>query len=231
VGTVGTTSTAAVDPVAELAQICREEKVWLHLDAAYGGAMALLPEAAWVKEGWSEADSIVVNPHKMLFIPFDFSCLYLKDLERLREVFTLVPEYLRGDADGRQINYMDYGVQLGRRFRALKAWMVWRTFGREGMTSRIRESLRLARLLADWVEGDKRCELRAPVTMGIVCFSVADDREIELVQNVNLSGKAYLTVTRLDGRNAVRAGFGNLLTTEAHLHSIWKLICSSLSAG
>src|SRR5205085_5511898 len=135
--------------------------------------------------------------------------LYFKNLERLREVFTLVPEYLRGDADGGQINYMDYGLQLGRRFRALKAWMVWRTFGREGMTSRISESLRLARLLADWVEGDKRCELRAPVTMGIVCFRVGDDREIELVQNVNLSGKEYLTVSRHDGCHAERAGLGN----------------------
>ena len=114
---------------------------------AYGGGLALLPECEWVTEGWGEADSIVINPHKMLFVPLDFSVLYVRDLERLCRVFTLVPEYLRGDTVGAEINYMDYGMQLGRRFRALKAWMVWRTFGRAGMAARIREHVRLAKLV------------------------------------------------------------------------------------
>jgi aromatic-L-amino-acid decarboxylase len=131
VATVGTTSTASVDPVSEVAAVCSEHQMWLHIDAAYGGGMALLPECAWVTSGWNEADSLVINPHKMLFVPFDFSVLYVRNIARLRRVFTLVPEYLRGDAAGAEINYMDYGVQLGRRFRALKAWMVWRTFGRQ----------------------------------------------------------------------------------------------------
>jgi aromatic-L-amino-acid decarboxylase len=134
-----------------MAVIARRHGLWLHVDAAYGGGLALLPEYNWVTEGWNEADSIVVNPHKMLFVPFDFSVLFVRQIDRLRRVFTLVPEYLRGDAAGAEINYMDYGVPLGRRFRANKAWMVWRTFGREGMAARIRDHLRLARLFAYWV--------------------------------------------------------------------------------
>ena len=116
VASVGTTSTASVDPVREIAALCRKEKIFLHIDAAYGGGLALLPECNWVKDGWNEADSLVINPHKMLFVPFDFSVLYMRDIGRLRRVFTLVPEYLRGDTGSADINYMDYGVQLGRRF-------------------------------------------------------------------------------------------------------------------
>ena len=132
IATVGTTSTASVDPVPAIRAVCREQQMWLHIDAAYGGGLALLPECAWVKEGWNEADSLVINPHKMLFVPLDFSALYVRELERLRHVFALVPEYLRGDSEWRRINYMDYGVQLGRRFRALKAWMVWRSLRPRG---------------------------------------------------------------------------------------------------
>ena len=151
VATVGTTSTASVDPIEEISALCREQKIFLHIDAAYGGGLALLPECEWVKEGWEKADSLVINPHKMLFVPLDFSVLYVRDLERLRRVFSLVPEYLRGDSVGADINYMDYSIQLGRRFRAIKAWMVWRTFGRAGMAARIREHLRLAHLFGEWI--------------------------------------------------------------------------------
>src|SRR5438105_7178301 len=143
VATVGTTSTASVDPVREIAEVCAQYQMWLHIDAAYGGGLAVVPECKWVTDGFDLADSLVINPHKMLFVPFDFSVLYVREIERLRRVFTLVPEYLRGDAAGAEINYMDYGVQLGRRFRALKAWMVWRNFGREGLAAFIREHLRL----------------------------------------------------------------------------------------
>src|ERR1700688_4842624 len=121
-------------------------------------------------QGGNEADSIIINPHKTLYVPLDFSVLYVRDLERLRRVFTLVPEYLRGDTGAAEKNYMDYGVQLGRRFRALKAWMVFRTFGRAGMAARIRDHLRLAHLLADWIKNDQRFELAAPVVMPVVCF-------------------------------------------------------------
>src|SRR5436305_4879201 len=171
VATVGTTSTASVDPIPEIAKICREHKMWLHIDGAYGAGLALLPECNWVTAGWNEADSIVVNPHKMLFVPFDFSALYVRDLGRLRRLFTLEPEQLQlRDPKSAEINYMDYDVQLGRRFRALKAWIVWRAFGPEGIADRIREHVRLAQLFARWIEGDIRFEISAPVMMGVVCF-------------------------------------------------------------
>lgn len=227
VATVGTTSTASVDPVPDIAAICRTYNLWLHIDAAYGGGLALLPEAAWVKAGWAEADSLVINPHKMLFVPFDFSVLFLRDISRLRTVFSLVPEYLRHDSIGADINYMDYGVPLGRRFRALKAWMVWRTFGREGMAARIREHLRLAQLFGNWLESDSHFEIVAPIVMGVVCFApVNADAALvtRLTQCLNASGQTYLTQTELRGRPCLRLGLGNLLTTEEHLRRVWDLI-------
>src|SRR6266496_1941313 len=232
IATVGTTSTASVDPVREIARICREFKLWLHIDGAYGAGFAILPECQSLTPGWSDADSIVVNPHKSLFVPLDFSVLYVRDLERLRRVFTLVPEYLRGDTVEAQKNYMDYGVQLGRRFRALKAWVVWRAFGREGLAARIRDHLRLAKLLADWVRNDKRFELSAPIVMGVVCFRFkdgGDDQKTdginsEIVERINASGRAYLTQTKLHGRTVMRIGLGNVLTTEQHLRNAWEMI-------
>ena len=231
VATVGTTSTASVDPVDAVAAVCREHNMWLHIDAAYGGGLAVLPECDWVKSGWNAADSLVINPHKMLFVPFDFSALYVRDIKRLRDVFTLVPEYLRGDAAGAEINYMDYGVQLGRRFRALKAWMVWRTFGREGIAARIRDHLRLAQLFTTWIKEDPRFELAAPTVMGVVCFrfkagdDTASDRlNAQLVEKINAAGETYLMQTKLRGRAVMRLGLGNLLTTEEHLRRVWEII-------
>jgi len=156
VATVGTTSTASVDPVPEIAKICQEERMWLHVDAAYGGGFAMLPEYKWISKGWEMADSIVINPHKTVFVPLDFSVLYVRDAERLRRVFTLVPEYLRGDTIEAEKNYMDYGIQLGRRFRALKAWVIWRSFGRAGIVARLREQVRMTNLLASWINADDR---------------------------------------------------------------------------
>lgn len=231
IATVGTTSTGSVDPVPAIAQVCREHQMWLHVDAAYGGGLALLPECAWVKEGWNDVDSLVINPHKMLFVPLDFSALYVREIERLRNVFTLVPEYLRGDANGAELNYMDYGVQLGRRFRALKAWMVWRSFGRAGIAARIREHLRLAKLFAEWLRSDERFELSAPVIMGVVCSrlrgadaAAADRSNSRTVEKLNASGETYLMQTKLRGRVVMRLGLGNILTTEEHLSHVWRLI-------
>jgi aromatic-L-amino-acid decarboxylase len=237
VATVGTTSTASVDPIPDIARVCREHKMWLHIDGAYGAGLALLPECKSLTAGWNEADSIVINPHKMLFVPFDFSVLYVRDLERLRRVFTLVPEYLRGDTVEAEKNYMDYGVQLGRKFRALKAWMVFRTFGRAGMAARIRDHLCLAKLLGDWIKMDNRFELAAPITMGVVCFrfiAAGADRidmlNSEIVERINESGRAYLTQTKLHGRTAMRIGLGNVLTTQQHLRNVWKLIQETADA-
>jgi aromatic-L-amino-acid/L-tryptophan decarboxylase len=232
VATVGTTSTASVDPVREIAEVCAQHQMWLHIDAAYGGGLALLPEHESVTDGWAEADSLVINPHKMLFVPFDFSALYVRDIQRLRRLFTLAPEYLHlRDPAGAEINYMDYGVQLGRRFRALKAWVVWRAFGREGIAARIREHLRLAQLFAGWTKDDPRFELSAPVMMGVVCFRLkdaddkaADKKNSETVASINASGKAYLTQTKLRGRIVMRLGLGNILTTEEHVRRVWDII-------
>jgi aromatic-L-amino-acid decarboxylase len=183
------------------------------------------------------ADSVVINPHKWLFVPLDFSVLYTRHPAALRATFALVPEYLRGDAAGEQtgaaIDYMDYGIQLGRRFRALKAWMALRAFGRSGLISRIREHCRLAGALAASIEREPGFELAAPVSMSVVCFRCVDasldmdanDRLNEsIVESVNASGTAYLTHTRLRGRTAMRVGFGNVLTTEAHVEILWSRI-------
>lgn len=231
VATVGTTSTASVDPVPVIAAVCRDHKMWLHVDGAYGAGLGLVPEHDWVTAGWTDADSIIVNPHKMLFVPFDFSVLYVRNLERLRRVFTLVPEYLRGDTVEAEKNYMDYGVPLGRKFRALKAWMVFRTFGRSGIVARIRDHLRLAKLLVDWIKADPRFELSAPVVMGVICFRLtapdanrADELNSALVEKVNASGRAYVNQTKLKGRTVARIGLGNVLTTEEHLRNVWQVI-------
>ena len=252
IATVGTTSSASVDPIAEIAKICREQKMWLHIDGAYGGAFAMLPEYKWVADGWEMADSVVINPHKTLFVPLDFSVLYVRDLERLRRVFTLVPEVLRGDTIEGEKNYMDYGIQLGRRFRALKAWVIWRSLGREGIVARLREQIRLANLLAGWIKSDERFELAAPVSMGVICFRFVgplassvdagpgspspattdniDKLNSEIVERINASGRAYLTQTKLRGQTVIRIGLGNVLTTEKHLRKAWEIIRETAAA-
>jgi aromatic-L-amino-acid/L-tryptophan decarboxylase len=246
VATVGTTSTGSVDPVRDIGNLCREAKIWLHIDAAYGGAFAMVPEYEWVRKGWELADSIVINPHKTVFVPLDFSVLYVRDLERLRRVFSLVPEYLRGDTVEAEKNYMDYGIQLGRRFRALKAWVIWRSLGREGIVARLREQIRLANFFAGWIKSDNRFELAAPVSMGVICFRFVgpvagivdsgpgsptpattdniDKLNSDIVEQINASGRAYLTQTKLRGQTVMRIGLGNVLTTEDHLRKAWELI-------
>jgi len=255
VATVGTTSTASVDPVRDIGNVCREGKIWLHIDAAYGGGFAMVPEYEWVRQGWELADSIVINPHKTVFVPLDFSVLYVRDLVRLQRVFSLVPEYLRGDTVETERNYMDYGIQLGRKFRALKAWVIWRSLGRTGVVARLREQIRLANLLVEWVEKDDRFEVSAQPSMGVVCFrfigrdpataggrpfsawpvvapyqadrsteSKFDRLNSDIVEQINASGRAYLTQTRLHGRTVMRIGLGNVLTTEEHLRKGWEII-------
>jgi aromatic-L-amino-acid decarboxylase len=234
VATIGTTSCASVDPVRVIAALCQDRGVWLHVDAAYGGALGSLPEGRWAMDGIELADSLVINPHKWLFVPLDFSALYVRQPEILRSVFSLVPDYLRGDAaSGGSFGYMDFGIQLGRRFRALKAWMTFRAFGRAGIVARIREHCRLAQLLASWVGDDSGFIMTAPVTMAVVCFRYqpeglgakeSDDMNEEIVRTVNASGRAYLTHTRLNGRIAIRVGIGNVLTTEQHVANAWARV-------
>jgi len=213
----------------------------------------MVPEYKWASKGWDMADSIVINPHKTLFVPLDFSVLYVRDAERLRRVFTLVPEVLRGDTVEGEKNYMDYGIQLGRRFRALKAWVIWRSLGREGIVARLREQIRMANLFAGWIKSDDRFELAAPVSMGVICFRFVGDAapsprghmaargravsideldklNSEIVEQINASGRAYLTQTKLRGQTVMRIGLGNVLTTEDHLRKAWELIRDAAEA-
>lgn len=237
IATVGTTSTASVDPVPEIAALCREFRMWLHVDAAYGGAIGLLPEFRHLMDGVDAADSVIVNPHKWLFVPLDFSALYMRRPELLRATFSLQSEYLRADAAHAERNYMDYGIQLGRRFRALKAWMVIRNFGGDGIRARIREHIRLAHLFKSWVDADPHFDVLTPVTMAVVCFrAVPDGRgaryadetsdalNSRLVEAVSRTGEAYLTQTTLKGRIWIRLAIGNVLTTERHLRKVYDLV-------
>ncbi|MBA2682992.1 MAG: aminotransferase class V-fold PLP-dependent enzyme [Gemmatimonadaceae bacterium] len=234
IATVGATSTGSIDPVPEIAAVCEARELWLHVDAAYGGALAMLAERRDVMAGVELADSVVVNGHKWLFVPLDFSALYTRRPEVLRSVFALTPEYLRGDSDAEgAVDYMDYGIQLGRRFRALKAWMAIRAFGREGMEARIREHCRLAELFAGWVEEESGYSVAAPVTMAVVCFRYepagldrdgCDALNERIIESVNAGGDAYLTHTTLRGRRVMRIGVGNVLTQERHLQHAWRRI-------
>jgi aromatic-L-amino-acid decarboxylase len=226
VATVGTTSTTSVDPVEPISAIARRERVWLHVDAAYAGVAALLPDYRWILRGAEDADSLVVNPHKWLFTPFDISVLYSRRMDMLRAAFALTPEYLKTVEAAPVRNLMDTGVQLGRRFRALKLWMVLRHFGAEGLRARLAEHIRLARLFAEWVTNHPDFEVMAPVPFSVVCFraSGSDALNEELLQRINASGEVFLSHTRLDDRYVLRLAVGNLRTTEAHVARAWTLI-------
>jgi aromatic-L-amino-acid decarboxylase len=228
VATVGTTAATAVDPVAAIAAACARHGAWLHVDAAYGGAAGAVPELRWVLDGVDRADSVVVNPHKWLFVPIDCSVLYLRDPDAVREALSVVPDYLRSDED--VPNLMDYGIALGHRFRALKLWMVLRALGTEAITAAIREHVRLARVLARWVDEDPAFELAAPVPLSVVNLRMAvppgagTDAEARLAEAVNATGEAFVTTARLGARTAVHAAIGNLGTTQDDVRALWETI-------
>jgi aromatic-L-amino-acid decarboxylase len=239
VATVGTTSTTSVDPVPAIADICEREGIWLHVDAAYGGSAAILPECRSLLDGCERADSLVMNPHKWLFVPIDLSAFYTRRPEVVRAAFSLVPDYLRTPEDGQAPNLMDYGVSLGRRFRALKLWMVLRAFGREGIVERIRDHLRLARLFREWVEADPHFEVMAPTPLSVVCFRAlfpgqdeeAHDRLNDaVVEAVNATGEVFLSATKLRGRTALRLAVGNIRTEERHVRRAWELLEGTAAA-
>ena len=232
VATVGTTSTTSVDPVAEIAGICRRERVWLHVDAAYAGVAAMVPGYEGILRGAADADSVVVNPHKWLFTPFDLSALYCRRMDAVRAAFSLTPEYLKSTEASSVRNLMDTGIQLGRRFRALKLWMVLRHFGASGIRERLAEHMRLARLFAGWVDSDRSFERLAPVPFSVVCFRTrtggnaaeTDQVNERLLELVNGTGEVFLSHTRLNGRIALRLAIGNLHTTEQHVRRAWELL-------
>jgi aromatic-L-amino-acid decarboxylase len=221
-----------VDPLSEIVDVCSRERIWLHVDAAYAGVAAMVPSYEWILRGASSADSVVVNPHKWLFTPFDLSALYCRRMDALRAAFALTPEYLQTAEADHVRNLMDTGIQLGRRFRALKLWMVLRHFGASGIRERLAEHMRLARLFASWVDGDARFERLAPVPFSVVCFRTrcdagetrADQVNERLLQLVNSTGEIFLSHTRLNGRFALRLAIGNLHTTEAYVRRAWELL-------
>ena len=248
VATVGTTSTTSLDPVPAVADVCDREGLWLHVDAAYAGAAALVPETHHVMDGCERADSVVVNPHKWLFTPFDLSAFYCRRMDVVRRAFALTPDYLQTSERGRVRNLMDTGVQLGRRFRALKLWMVLRHFGADGLRDRIAEHMRLARVFASWVDTSARFERMAPVPLSVVCFrarpggesspdegvrgeapSESDDLNLRLLEAVNASGDVFLSHTKIGGRVALRLAIGNIRTEERHVARAWELLQEELA--
>ncbi|MFS8637102.1 MAG: pyridoxal-dependent decarboxylase [Gemmatimonadota bacterium] len=240
VATVGTTSTTAIDPVPAIAEVCERERLWLHVDASYGGSLAIVPEYRSVLAGCDRADSFVINPHKWLFTPADCSALYTRRPEVLRAAFSLVPEYLKTNEAPEVRNLMDYGVALGRRFRALKLWFVLRYFGTEGIANRLREHVRLARLFASLVDESEDFERLMPVPMSVVVFRYrpagADEAELEalnaaLLERLNATGEVFLSHTRVNGKFALRLAIGNLRTTESHVRRVWELARSLAATG
>ena len=236
VATVGTTSATAVDPVRDIAAICRRHRLWLHVDAAYAGSAALAPEFRWALNGCEEADSLVVNPHKWMFTPIDWSALFTSRAEVFRSAFSLVAEYLRTDTQD-VVDLMNYSFQLGRRFRALKLWFVFRHFGTEGLAARIREHTNLARMFMSWIDAHPTLERLAPVHFSVICFrvhppGVEDEGELErlnsgVLERANASGDVYLSHTKLKGRYCLRVAIGNLQTGPEHVKRAYRQICAA----
>ncbi|HEX3703697.1 MAG TPA: aminotransferase class I/II-fold pyridoxal phosphate-dependent enzyme [Vicinamibacterales bacterium] len=235
VPTVGTTSTTSIDPVAEVADICERERLWMHVDAAYGGVAAMLPSHAHVLHGAERADSLVVNPHKWLFTPFDLSAFYTRRMDVVRAAFALTPEYLRTSEPATVKNLMDTGVQLGRRFRSLKLWMILRSFGARELRARLSAHIALAQQLAAWVDAHPDFERLAPVPFSVVCFrwkpatrtlsaSGIDAANERIIDDVNQTGEVFLSHTRLRGALALRIAIGHLHTTESHVRRAWDLV-------
>ncbi len=232
VATIGTTSSTAVDPLRAIGEICRRHGLWLHVDAAFAGSAAILPEMKWMLDGAEDMDSFVFNPHKWLFTNFDCSAYFVKDPAALVRTFEIHPEYLKTGLDARVKNFRDWGIQLGRRFRALKLWFVIRSYGVEGLQAMLREHIRLAQLFAGWVKENGKFELMAPVPFSLVCFRLNDGREEQsldalnkkLLEKINATGQVFLTHTTLGGRYVLRLAVGQRTTAERHVRAAWELI-------
>jgi aromatic-L-amino-acid/L-tryptophan decarboxylase len=239
VATVGTTSSTSRDPVRAIASVCEREGLWLHVDAAYAGVAAMVPGHEDILDGADRADSVVLNPHKWLFTPFDLSVLYTRQMDVVRAAFSLTPEYLKTAEAAVARNLMDTGIQLGRRFRALKLWMVLRHFGADGLRARLAEHMRLAQLFGEWVDAAPDFERMAPIPFSVVCFravpvelrgneTAIDELNSRLVDEVNRGGDIFVSHTRLNGHFVIRLAIGNLHTTEHHVRHAWSLVCKLL---
>jgi aromatic-L-amino-acid decarboxylase len=230
--TVGTTSSTSSDPLDAISAVTRARKIWLHVDAAYAGPAAILPEFRYLLDGAAAADSIVLNPHKWLFVPIDLSVLYVRDLPLLRRTFSLVADFLvTPETDVR--NYMDYGLQLGRRFRALKLWFAMRAYGVRGLQTVLRRHIALAAELAGWIAAEPEWAVVAPHPLSVVCFrheppgstaALTDEHNLAVMEAVNATGEAYLSHTKLDGRVVLRIAIGNERTTRDDIALAWELL-------
>jgi aromatic-L-amino-acid decarboxylase len=231
VATVGTTSTTSIDPVAAIADIAQREGLWLHVDAAYAGSAAVVPEFHWILDGCERADSLVFNPHKWLMVPVDCSILYCSHPDVLRQAFSLVPEILRTSDGG--LNMMDYGIPLGRRFRSLKLWFVLRYYGHEGLAQVIREQVAMTCELRDKIAGDPRFEICAPSELSVICFRQrgSDDANRLLFDGINGSGRFFISSTVVHGQYMLRIAVGNMLTTRATLDELWSLLDALVAVG
>lgn len=240
VATVGTTSTTSIDPVCEIAAVCEKHGLWLHVDAAYGGAAAILPEMRWVLNGCDRADSICVNAHKWLFVPMDFSAFYTRHPEVLKRAFSLVRPYLETPHDGCVTNLMDYGPQLGRRFRALKLWLTIRAYGVAGIQRIVRRHIQLAAELESWIQATSSFEVMAPRNFSTICFRAHPEGMPEtelngmnekLLRMVNSSGEVFLSRTVLEGRLVLRLAIGHMLTTASHVRRAQEILEAGLADG
>jgi aromatic-L-amino-acid decarboxylase len=237
VATVGTTSTTSSDPVAAIREITRARNVWLHVDAAYAGPAAILPEFRSLLDPAHGAESLVVNPHKWLFVPIDLSVLYVRDPELLRRTFSLVADYLvTPETDVH--NYMDYGLQLGRRFRALKLWFAIRTYGVHGLQEHLRGHIALAQEFGGWVAAEPGWEIAAPHPLSVVCYRVVppgrDDAAVDvlnaaIMEDVNADGRIFISSTKLRGRTVLRLAIGNERTTRDDVVLAWQIIRDAAS--
>lgn len=233
VATIGTTSATSIDPVEDIAAICNKEDIWLHVDAAHAGSAAILPEMRWIMNGVDKADSLVINPHKWMFTPVDLSAFYTRKPEVLKRAFSLVPEYLKTQT-GKAENLMDYGMQLGRRFRALKLWFIIRYFGADGIAEKIREHFRLAKIFKEMIESDYRFELMAPVPFTTICFRFnpfksEDEEQLAelnntLLNEINASGKIFISNTRLKSKFILRFSVSGLFTGEEDVKNAFGVI-------
>jgi aromatic-L-amino-acid/L-tryptophan decarboxylase len=234
--TIGTTSTTAVDPVRAIGEVCRENGVWLHVDAAYAGVAAICPELRWINDGVAEyADSYATNPHKWLLTNFDCGVLWMADRKPMIDALSILPEFLRNSASesGEVIDYRDWQVPLGRRFRALKLWSVIRWYGAEGLREHIRGGIALARQFAELVAADPAFELREHRPFGLVCFrhrEASDEDTLALMERVNAAGALYLSHTKVNGQVVLRMAIGSPTTTPAHVTAAWQAIRSALDA-
>jgi aromatic-L-amino-acid decarboxylase len=231
VATVGTTSSTAVDPVPEIADLCRRAGSWLHVDAAYAGSSWVCPELRWSQAGVDRADSLVVNPHKWLFTPMDCSALWTSRPGDFRDAFSLVPEYLRTHDDAESLS--EFGPALGRRFRSLKLWAVLRCYGRQGLQQRIREAIRLAELFESWVRDEPGWRICVPRRFSVVCFrrDGSDVANEALLERVNSSGEIFMSHTRLGDEYVLRLAVGNERTTEADVRRAWDVLKREAERG